>query len=430
MPKDALTGITTSKMTRDDYKEDVLSLSDDHKFLMLNFPTGFGKTRLCLDVVRRHYEDKLMGCNILIVVPKLVLIDTWKDEMEKWDFPQHINVVFTTYISYPKHADQYWDAIIFDEAHHYTETCATATDLMHYDRVLAVSGTIPKEPKWRLKGSFRGIFEYVVSAREAIDEGILPDPKVLLIPMTLDNTTINQEYVVRKSKPGTPINLFYQQRNMRFRYPTKRVNIKCTQQQYYNMVCEEIDYKQRDYQQTQQAFKKNLWLQACKQRLDWMTTLKEDFVLRLLASLDKYRTLTFCTYIAQTKKLCDTPIHSEDKKLAMQNLADFNEGKINHIATASMLNEGVNLTNCQIGIYANIGASKVIEVQRLGRLLRHKNPLIIIPFFLATREEELVNEMLKNYNQNLVVKKFKSEVNKKVLEEIINGEVENQQSDN
>ena len=200
------------------------------------------------------------------------------------------------------------------------------------------------------------------------------------------------------------------------------MHIHCTEQQYYNYISAEIDRKKGEYFRTQAEFRKNQWLMECKNRLDWMTTLKEDFVLSLLKMVDKYRTLTFCTFIEQTKKLGDNPINSEDKKKSAQNLKDFNEGRVNHIVAASILNEGVNLSNCQIGIYANIGASKVVELQRLGRILRHENPLIIIPFYAGTREEELVNKMLENYNPNLVTTLFKSQITEQVLNDIINGE--------
>ena len=38
----------------------------------------------------------------------------------------------------------------------------------------------------------------------------------------------------------------------------------------------------------------------------------------------------------------------------------------------------------------------------MGRLLRHKNPVLIVPYFKNTREEELVNKMLENYNPALI----------------------------
>lgn len=408
-------------MTREDYTQEILELSDSHKYLMLNLPTGMGKSKVAIDIIKRHTKDKLMGCNVLIVVPKNVLKDNWKEELIKWEFPELINVQFTTYISYPKYAETYWDFIIFDEGHHYTENCADATDLFHYDRVLVLSATIEKEPKWRLKSSFRGIYEYKVSAREAIDNEILPDPKVLMIPMTLNNLNVDQTIVIRKSYKGTPVELSYQNRRARFNYPRKKVIIHCTQQQYYNFITEDIEYKKRDYVMTQVDFKRNLWLHTCKERLDWLAVQKEDYVVNLLKLIDNYRTLTFCTSIAQTKKFGEHPINSENKKESLQNLADFNDGKINHITAAAILNEGMNLKNCQIGIYANIGSSKVVELQRLGRLLRHENPLIIIPYFVGTREEELVNEMTRNYNASKIIKLFKSQVTKEELDNIING---------
>ena len=62
----------------------------------------------------------------------------------------------------------------------------------------------------------------------------------------------------------------------------------------------------------------------------------------------------------------------------------------------------MNLVNCQVGIYANLNNSETIVKQRMGRLLRHPNPVIIVPYYKSTREEELVNKMMEDYNPELV----------------------------
>ena len=62
----------------------------------------------------------------------------------------------------------------------------------------------------------------------------------------------------------------------------------------------------------------------------------------------------------------------------------------------------MNLVNCQVGISANLNSSETIVKQRMGRLLRHKNPVLIVPYFVGTRDEELVGKMLENYNPKLV----------------------------
>ena len=59
----------------------------------------------------------------------------------------------------------------------------------------------------------------------------------------------------------------------------------------------------------------------------------------------------------------------------------------------------VNLTNCRIGIFCNLNSSEIITRQRCGRLLRHKSPIIIIPYFKGTREEELVQKMIEEYSE-------------------------------
>ena len=67
-----------------------------------------------------------------------------------------------------------------------------------------------------------------------------------------------------------------------------------------------------------------------------------------------------------------------------------------------MLDEGVNLVNCRVGVYAVLNSSERMIKQKLGRLLRHPDPVIIIPYFKGTRDQELVEKMLEDYNPQLV----------------------------
>ena len=62
----------------------------------------------------------------------------------------------------------------------------------------------------------------------------------------------------------------------------------------------------------------------------------------------------------------------------------------------------VNLTNCRVGIYASLNSSDRMITQKLGRWLRHEEPIIIIPYYKYTRDEEIVKKMCENYNTNLV----------------------------
>ena len=36
------------------------------------------------------------------------------------------------------------------------------------------------------------------------------------------------------------------------------------------------------------------------------------------------------------------------------------------------------------------------------RILRHKEPVLIFPYWINTREEEIINELIKDYNPELI----------------------------
>ena len=93
--------------------------------------------------------------------------------------------------------------------------------------------------------------------------------------------------------------------------------------------------------------------------------------------------------------------------IAIHNNADLDAAqkeliKKGYITACNILNEGVNLTNCRIGIFCNLNSSEIVVKQRVGRILRHKSPIIIIPYFKDTREEELVEKMIEEYNPELI----------------------------
>ena len=161
-------------------------------------------------------------------------------------------------------------------------------------------------------------------------------------------------------------------------------------------------WKRRSFSSNSLAIK-NKWLQLCGTRLKWLSTEKNTVVHQILDKLNKERTLTFCNSIEQTEELGKYAINSKSADSG-KNLELFNSKRINHITACNMLNEGMNLVECRVGIYANLNSSEIIIKQRLGRILRHKDPILIIPYYKGTREEELVDKMLEDYNPALIQK--------------------------
>lgn len=58
----------------------------------------------------------------------------------------------------------------------------------------------------------------------------------------------------------------------------------------------------------------------------------------------------------------------------------------------------VNLTDCQIGIFAALNSSETMQIQKLGRLLRHDNPCIVVLYYSNTRDAEIVTSMFEGQN--------------------------------
>ena len=383
-------------LSREKARDEVLSIESPN--ILCELPTSFGKTRVALDLMRKRLPIK-SGLRILIVVPRVVLMDNWKDEFTKWGAEEYLPYVnFVTYVSFPKMAGA-WDMIIFDEAHHLSERCRDAVDSFDVKYYTLLSATVGRELKKELAFLFPNLCVYKVSTKQAIQEEILPDPRVYLIPLTLDNTRATFEIVKNKSQKVELV-VPYSQRFQYAKVKNRRIVIKCTQKQYYDDMSAMIAwYKNKMFNE---VFK-NLFLRKSGDRLKWLSEQKSAYIKVLLDRLSTQRTLTFCNSIPQTEELGKYCINSKNKA-SEENLHKFNEGKVDHITACNMLDEGMNLTNCRVGVYAVLNSSDRMIKQKLGRLLRHSDPVIIIPYFQGTREEEIVGTMLEDYNPKLVTK--------------------------
>lgn len=383
-------------MTRDDIREDILHL--DSNYILAELPTSVGKSKIALDFM----NSKTIKGNILIVIPRLVLIQNWKEEFIKWGYDSYLSqVIFTTYISLYKHTEKNYDLVIFDECHHLSQRAQESVEDLKTTYALLLSATVTKSFKKEILLLFPKIKIYKISMREAIEDNILPDPKVFLVPLTLNNTINSETLIINpKAKLDGGIISFSQRFNAR-KDKKHRYIINCTQEQYYQDLSALTDFYKRNYFHTNNQAIYFRWQQKAKERLVWLSESKNAVAKTLLHKLENKRTLTFCNSISQTKELGKYCINSENSE-SLVYLELFNTKKINHITACNILNEGCNLTDCQVGVFVSINSSDIMTKQKNGRILRHKNPIIFILYYKNTREEEIVNTMMENYNPKLV----------------------------
>ena len=389
-------------MTREEVYSACQTALSKNNVLLLEAATGLGKTRLSIMLVNwlvgtawQSYRPKM-----LLLVAKTVHKQTWKDEFQKWG-GIHCDVVMECYESLHKHVDETFDFIVMDEVHHIkSDTRLELLKTLKYGYMLGLSATIPRNLKSYFKYQYHA---QVVSCDivEAIEDEVLPEPEILLYPLTLDNVVPSESWELNPRTKGPTV---YGKYSDLWKIKKQKVHaiISCTQKQKSNEYNSEIDWYNKRWKATHNEALKQIWLHKCGQRLEYYADIKLPIVRGILKHLQKYRTITFCKTINQAEQAGRWCIHSKNGKDAEKFYNDFNARKLNHITAVNILNENANLVDCKYAIFCNISASEVIVPQRIGRSMRHKKPVIIIPFYKGTREEELVEKQLADFDKDFI----------------------------
>lgn len=369
-------------MTREEVNSLALSKIDGTKCLILELITGMGKTKVAIDLINhicdRVFKNDNSPTSILILVAKIVHKQTWKEEIKKWGGIKSEYITIECYESLKNYENFRFDVVVADEMQHLSEARLEVLNTININEAfIGLSATIKRD----MRDYFINNYDAEVikcGLREAVEDEVLPEPTVYLIPLSLDE----KNYCFKIKKFGR--------------------DIITTQKGYYDSVSSLIDWYKNKYFNSRNERIKNLWLSTAGKRLKWCAEQKESLVLSLLNKFRNYKTLTFCSSIEQSERLGKYNITSKNKS-SIKNLEMFNANKIKHITAVNILNEGVNLTNCRIGIFCNLNSSEIIVKQRVGRILRHKSPVIIIPYFVNTREEELIEKMIEEYDNDSIV---------------------------
>lgn len=388
-------------MTREEIAQEVIAIPN--KSILLELATGVGKSKLALTLADKYIQEvPEENRHILIVYPMNTLQSDWKAELKKWNM-EHLlpYITFTHYASLHKHiTDKNGNIIeytccIFDECHHLSDLKKSIFKKYHSKHNILLSATVGRNLKKDLQALFNPLYIYKVPVKTAIEEEILPDPIIIKIPISLEEVKERQVWVINPKAKN---------HNNRCWPLTKSTYWKLKKEGNknfkYGMVGTAVDYDKLQNQLIDfyknkgkvSIVMRNMHIRMCGDRLDWYAKIKTPFIAKILALLKYHKTLTFCTNIEQADALGKNAIHSKNKKAAEIKEA-FNEGKIKHITAVEMLTEGANLTGCKFGIWARYNTSETKIPQKIGRILRHKTPYLILPYFIGTKEEKIVETM-------------------------------------
>jgi len=394
-------------MTREEIYQQCVEEIAKTNCLLLQAATGVGKTAISLKLCNYLFQNQLKDLkqiDVLILVAKRVHKQTWKEEIEKWGGLIHstgkINIRMECYESLHKCLDTPWTIVLSDEVHHLgSEVRLELMKGLKFKYFLGLSATIPRKLQAYFKYRYHA---HIVSCDlvEAIEDEVLPEPEILLFPLMLDNRNYSETWEVNPKSSGPTV---HGELKDIWKYKRQKVHavLSCTQKQKCMEYDKLIEWEKKQYMSTRREPLKLSWLYHAGKRLEYLADVKLPIVKDIIKKLYKHRSITFCKTIAQAEEVSKNCIHSKNADSDEMYKA-FNAKTINHISAVNILNENANLVDCKYAVFCNLSSSEVQVPQRIGRSLRHKSPVIIVPYYAGTREEELAKEMVEGFNKDYI----------------------------
>ncbi|MCR5352301.1 MAG: DEAD/DEAH box helicase family protein [Bacteroidales bacterium] len=359
-----------------------------NKRLILEWATGVGKSRVGIKLVDflDLFENKT---KVLLLVGEDAHKENWKTEFiealgEKRATELLANVRMECYASLKKCLNFPWDLVIADEGHHLRSP--KKVEMLHSlktERFLILSATLSdhgdaKALKEALVENFGEFVNKNYNLDNAIEDGILPEPNIEVLPLQMWDKAENR----------------------------------------YDDITNYLDKKKKEYlsamNDTGFFAKSEAELEGLKAKMLHAGSMRKQFLGRLKSNMakriiDEYnesnlRYICFCASIDQVEKLGGTNVINsrQSRKINKETIRRFNDGEIDSLFAVGMLQEGVSLKNIQAGLIVQLDGKSRSFVQKFGRVLRSKKPILKIIYVPESRDEDFLYNALKDVNQKYV----------------------------
>lgn len=398
-------------MTREELKKRAVFLIRKYHRVNLSWGTSVGKSAAAIAMVNEKIRNRENKClpGVLIVVAETAHKKNWAEQIREWKMEKCVCEIIC-YQSLKNFMYTHWDFIIFDEAHHLKseKRLSYASEIGGTDIVL-LSATLPRDVLMRIQSVYGEFVTDTVSLQDSITAGILPEPKVKILRMNLDDKDpcciITEKWGKGKTKP-VELTCTYNQRfiyiKQKKQIPDGILHIKCTQRQKYDSLCDKFEYWKERYMKNHEDFAKRLWLLAGAERKRFLGSMKTKALCLLVPKLEGRRYICFCSDIDQANILGrKNAVHSKMKN-AQQIIAEFNAGIRDRLFAVNMLQEGMNLKDIEVGVITQLDACERGFCQKFGRAMRAKNPVIYVFVYKDTRDEVFLENVLNGIDSKYI----------------------------
>jgi superfamily II DNA or RNA helicase len=293
-----------TKSTREEVQKQAVEILLKERKGLIHVSPRVGKSKIVIDYLKQTDDTPL------IIVPFNSIKDSWETEFNKWGYNKKVDVVNKR--SLHKVINTYTVAIV-DEIHDMSENQYNLLRQLKLP-IIGLSGTLTKEKIKELKENFGLdiIFEYDIN--EAVEENIVSNYEINLIPIPLDT---KDKYVEAGNK------------KKRFKVTERQ------QYDYYDKAFNKYLFLLR----TQHLDKYKFMLRSVvNKRMHFIYKAKSkiEFTKKFIDSI-KDKKLIFTTNTEVANELSP---HSHHSKSSTNNLDKFIKDEINTLSTCQMVSMG------------------------------------------------------------------------------------------
>ena len=326
-----------------------------------------GKSKAVIDALRVSGIDT---SKVLITAPYISILNSWKQEFEKWNFD--FKGKLTTNVSIKNRSTEEYTHVIVDEIQELSP--ANIQELKKFRNVCGITGTLSNSNRQTLRQELGLQVRYEYTLANAIDDNIVADYDIEVIWCELDNTI-----------PIIPIKVGNVTKNM-------------TELQAYSYYTGQFNkFKMLEYGTPYFRKIKNIW---ANRRANFLYNLptKQRIAENIVANTDE-RLLIFTQSQKMADVLCEHSYHSTSKKL--DNLTKFCNGNIDKLSVCAMTNMGITIKDLNHALVVQLQSDSDTAVQRICRMLNDTTKVGIIKILCCkqTQDELWLKSALSTFNQ-------------------------------
>lgn len=339
-------------MNQEELQKDAIQKIIDNKKLILHLAPRSGKTKIALSAVAQ-----LTG-EILISVPSEFIIDSWKNECEKWKFKNPLRLTFCCHASL--HKQDHYDVLIIDEIHSaISDIRIEGIKQIKPDRIIGLSGSMSSKAKEVLKEKLGLEIKMEYTVGQAVEHNVVAD----------------------------------------YRIYVHKVELLPDELKEYNKLTSTVNWCKENGRGKQLMFSS-----LKRARFLYNLKSKNEYTKRLINNFDRYLLFAQLTNVAD--ELCTYSFHAKSKE---NYLELFKAEEINHLGVCKLANEGVTIPNLDTAVIVAVNSSEISAIQRILRTMTNegndKIASIHVIISKDTQEEKWLENSIKTFDNTKIITK-------------------------